>query len=299
MTEAVEAKSLLSRTKNPDAWFGVVWNMNLYRGCQHGCIYCDSRSECYRIERFDEVLVKSNAIPLLKKELSQKRNIQTIGTGAMSDPYTPLEKEWNLTGQALSLIADFGFPLHLITKSDLVLRDLPSLKRMVFASVSFTLTTTDDALAAIIEPHAPPPSARIRAMRVLSEAGIYVGVLMMPVLPFLEDNEANILSIVERSAEAGARYIIPWFGMSLRDRQREYYYRKLDEHFPGLRARYEKNYGDDYSCAVPDGKALSSVFRARCAEKGIVTDMKKVRRYTPRQLSLFSLFSSFDGRETP
>ncbi|MGE5707546.1 MAG: SPL family radical SAM protein [Bacteroidota bacterium] len=296
MTEAIEAKSILSRTKNPDAWFGVVWNMNLYRGCQHGCIYCDSRSECYRIERFDDVLVKSNAIPLLKKELSQKREINPIGTGAMSDPYTPLEKEWNLTGRALALIADFGFPLHLITKSDLILRDLDTLKRMVFASVSFTLTTTDDALAAIVEPLAPPPSARLHAMRVLSEAGIYVGVLMMPVLPFLEDNEANILSIVERSAAAGARYIIPWFGMSLRDRQREYYYQKLDEHFPGLRERYEKKYGEDYNCSVPQGKALSSAFRARCAEKGIVTDMKKVQRYTPQQLSLLSMF---DGRETP
>lgn len=166
--------------------------MNLYRGCQHQCIYCDSRSECYQIENFDtEVLVKANAIELLEKELARKRVKGTIGTGSMNDPYMPLEGDVNLTGRALKVIARFGFPVHIMTKSGLVLRDLDTLCEINtrFAAVSFTITAADDELAKKLEPGAPLVSARFEAMKTLSDHGIHTGITMMPILPFIEDDE--------------------------------------------------------------------------------------------------------------
>ena len=213
--------------------------MNLYRGCEHHCIYCDSRSECYQIEDFDgELLVKVNAIDLLRQELASKRVKGVIGTGAMQDPYTPSEARLNMTGQALEVIAEWRYPVHIITKSDLILKDLDTLRRIneVHASVCFTVTTADDELGKKVEPGAPLVSDRFRAARVLAEQGIQVGLTLMPVLPFIEDNEENIAAIMARAHENGVSFVVPWFGMSMRRGQREYFYRKLDELFPGLRA---------------------------------------------------------------
>ena len=234
MIKEIQAKVLLSHVKQPDPWFGLKYGMNLYRGCQHQCIYCDSRSECYQIENFADILVKVNGIELLRKELASKRVKGTIGTGSMNDPYMPLERELNLTGRALKVIAQFGFPVHVITKSDLVLRDLDTLCEINrrYAAVSFTITTTDDELAKRLEPGAPLVSNRLRAIRVLANRGIHTGITMMPVLPFIEDSEDNITQIVQKAHEHGAAYIIPSFGMTLRDRQRAYYYEKLDRLFP-------------------------------------------------------------------
>src|SRR5512140_1498109 len=157
MIKDITAKTLLSSAKQPDPWFGIKYTMNLYRGCMHQCIYCDSRSECYQIENFTDVLVKVNAIDLLRKELPRKRVKGTIGTGSMSDPYLPLEATLNLTGRALEVIAQQQFPLHALTKSDLVLRDLETLREIsrVYAAVSFTITTADDDLGRKLEPGAP------------------------------------------------------------------------------------------------------------------------------------------------
>lgn len=251
MIREIQAKVLLSHVKQPDDWFGLKYNMNLYRGCQHRCIYCDSRSECYRIEDFDhEILVKANAIDLLRKELASKRVKGTIGTGSMNDPYMPVEADVNLTGQALDAIAEFRFPVHVMTKSDLVLRDLDTLCRInrVYTAVSFTITTADDELGRKLEPGAPLVSKRFRAMKALAEHGIRTGVTMMPILPFIEDDEENVRQIVEQAHAHGASYVIPWFGMSLRDRQRAYYYERLDQLFPGLKREYQRVYGDQYSC---------------------------------------------------
>lgn len=242
MIREIKAKALLSHSKEPDSWFGIRYSMNIYRGCQHQCIYCDSRSECYGIEDFREVLVKVNALELLRDELPRKREKGTIGTGAMSDPYGPLERGYNLTGQALQIISTWQFPLHLLTKSDMVLRDLDIIAAInrVQARISFTVTTADDALAAKLEPGAPLPSRRYAAMARLAERGVPTGVLLMPVLPFIEDNEENIRGVVERAADAGASYILAAFGMTMRDRQRTYFYQRLDELFPGMRRRYER-----------------------------------------------------------
>jgi DNA repair photolyase len=226
------------------------------------------------------VLVKINAIELLEKELRRKRVKGTIGFGSMSDPYTPAERKYNLTGQALEIIKNYRFPVNLITKSDLVLKDLDTLVQInhVQASICFTITTTDDGLARKLEPGAPLPSARFNAMKTLAHHGIHVGVTLMPVLPFIEDNHENITQIVEQTVEHGGSFIIPWFGMSLRDRQRSYYYEQLDRLFPGMRDKYERRFGPRYSCPADHAKELSRHFDDLCAKHGLST---RIPRYLP------------------
>jgi len=289
MVREIQAKVLLSRVRQPDTLFGLSYGMNLYRGCQHGCIYCDSRSACYEIDDFTDIQVKVNALELLERELSRKRVKGTIGTGSMNDPYMPLEQTYRLTGQALEIIARYRFPVHVITKSDLVLLDLETLRQIsqVYAAVSFTVTSADDALCRLVEPGAPPASRRFAAMRRLADAGILTGVTLMPVLPFLEDTPQNITAIVEQAAEAGAKYILPWFGMSLRDRQRDYFYQKLDLHFPGLRQRYERRFGDRYGCDSPQAAQLSALLDSLCARYGLSRRMPVYRREAATQMKLF------------
>ena len=290
MNKEIQAKVLLSHVKQPDTWFRLKYNMNLYRGCQHRCIYCDSRSACYQIDNFDdEVLVKANAIELLANELARKRVKGVIGTGAMNDPYMPLERKINLTGRALEVIARFGFAVHILTKSDLVLRDLDTLVKINqrYAAVSFTITTADDELGKRVEPGASPVSDRFKAMRVLADHGIYTGVTLMPVLPFIEDNEENIAAIVQQAHEHGASYIIASFAVTMRDRQRAYYYDKLDKLFPGLRQQYEAKFGERYDCSANNAGRLYAVFNELCRQYGITTRMKPYETETATQLSLF------------
>ncbi len=290
MIKEIQAKVLLSHVKQPDTWFGLKYNMNLYRGCEHRCIYCDSRSECYQIDNFDgEVLVKANAIELLTNELARKRVKGTIGTGSMNDPYMPLERKINLTGRALEVIARFGFTVHILTKSDLVLRDLDTLVKINqrYAAVSFTITTADDELGKRVEPGASLVSDRLEAMRVLAEHGIYTGVTLMPVLPFIEDTEENIAAIVQRAYEHGASYIIASFGMTMRDRQRAYYYDRLDKLFPGLRQQYEGKFGERYDCPANGAGRLYAMFNELCSQYGIATRIKPYETETATQLSLF------------
>jgi len=280
MIKDITAKTILSSAMQPDPWFGIKYTMNLYRGCQHQCIYCDSRSECYQIENFADILVKVNAIDLLRQALPRKRVIGTIGTGSMNDPYQPLEATRNLTGQALRLIADNRFPVHVITKSDLVLRDLDTLREIsqVYAAVSFTITTADDALGKMIEPGAPLVSKRFAAMKTFAENGILTGVTMMPILPFIEDTEENIRAIVTQAQANGAHYIIAAFGMTLRDRQRAYYYDKLDKLLPGLSEKYRTRFGERYSAPANNTKPLEKIFRDECNHFGIATRMPQ---FTP------------------
>ena len=284
MIREIQARTLLARVKGTDDWFGLYYNMNLYRGCQHQCIYCDSRSECYQIEDFNhDVLVKVNAVELLRRELAGKRVVGTIGTGSMNDPYMPLEKEICLTRRALEVIAEFGFPVHTITKSDIVLRDLnlfAAIQQKTYAAVTFTVTTADDDLSRKLEPGAPVSSRRLAALRTLSLRGVLVGITLMPVLPFIEDTEDNIRRIVTLAADNGAKYILPAFGMTLRDRQRAYYYAKLDKHFPGLRPRYEKAFGERYSAQARNAQRLGQVFGELCEKFGIAT---RIPAFTPQK----------------
>jgi DNA repair photolyase len=288
--QLIQAKSLLNPIKQPDTWFGLKYTMNLYRGCQHRCIYCDSRSQCYGIERFDQdVLVKANAPDLLRDELARKRRKGTIGTGSMNDPYMPLEKKLNLTGRILAIIAEFRFPVHVITKSDLVLRDADVLQQIsqTYTAVSFTLTTTDDDLARQVEPAAPWPSARLRAMAQLAARGIYTGVTLMPVLPFLQDNPANIRAIVQQAADNGAQYFLASFGVTLRDRQRAYFYAELDRRFPGVRAQYERQFGGQYFAPAREYEGLTAVFQETCVQFNVPTRIRPYATPHPTQLSLF------------
>jgi DNA repair photolyase len=282
MIKEIKAKSILNRLSQPDPWFGLTYTMNLYRGCQHQCIYCDSRSQCYQIENFKDVLVKVNGPELLRQELARKRKKGTIGTGSMHDPYMPIEKQRYLTGAALEVIADFKFPVHVMTKSDLVLRDSEILKQLseVYTAVSFTITTIDDGLGKKVEPGAPLVSDRFRAMEKLSSAGILTGVSMMPILPFLQDTEENILGIANRAADSGARYLLPWLGMSLRDRQRAYYYTELDILFPGIKEKYIQRYGNQYRVLANDADVLHEKLVLACQKFDLAT---KIPIYAPEQ----------------
>jgi DNA repair photolyase len=263
MVNEISVKTILNPVRQPDTWFGLKYNMNLYRGCQHQCIYCDSRSECYRIEDFSRIEVKINALELLEDLLPRKRVVGTIGFGSMNDPYMPVERQYRMTGRALEIIQRHDFPIHILTKSDLVLQDQAVIKDIsrIYAAVSFTITTADDDLAAILEPGAPPPSGRFRALEEFASAGILTGVVLMPVLPFLEDGVENIQQIVRQAGDSGASYIIPAFGISLRPGSRDYYYHKLDQHFPGLKERYIRAFGDSYQCPCPNWRDLERAFR--------------------------------------
>lgn len=282
MIKPIEAKSILIRCGDPNGWFGARYNMNIYRGCEHHCIYCDSRSDCYRIANFDgELLVKANAIELLHKELRRLRVKGVVGTGAMHDPYTPSEAELRMTERALQALAEYEYPVHITTKSDLVLRDLPLLEQInrQRASVCLTVTTADDDLARKLEPGAPSPSRRLSAARELSDRGIQVGVLLMPVLPFIEDSIDNLEHVMRRCSESGVQFVVPCFGVTQRAGQREWFHRKLDALFPGVRSMYERAYGDRYVCRSPNADALGSRFEELTRQYGFETT---VRPWVPR-----------------
>ncbi len=293
--ETIPAKTIVTRVKN--GWFGNDYNMNIYRGCCHGCIYCDSRSECYHIEDFDRVRIKEGALTIIRDDLRRKVRTGVVGTGSMSDPYNPFEKELQLTRHALELLDAYGFGVDIATKSDLIVRDIDILTGIREHSpvlCKLTVTTADDALAALLEPHAPPPSARLAAIRRLSGSGLFAGLLLMPVLPFLEDNEENVLEIVRQAAESGARFIYPAFGVTLRQNQRAYYLDKLEEAFPGrgLKDIYIRRYGDTYECRSPRAKSLWEAFRQACDRCGLLYEMRDIVRayrqgYGDGQLSLF------------
>ena len=283
----IQAKTLLARVNWRDAWFGMTDNMNLYRGCQHQCIYCDTRSECYQVDSFNEdVLVKANAIALLRNELAHRRNKGIIGTGSMNDPYMPLEADYRLTRRAIETIAEFGFGVHITTKSALVRRDIDLLQAIgpLRASVLMTITTADDVLGSVLEPGASLVSERFTALADLAAYGITTGVALMPVLPFIEDNAANVTAIINRAAQAGVGYLIHALGMTLRDRQRVYYYQQLDRSFPGLRQRYESLYGGAYFCPCQHASVLEQLITELC-EKHSLT-MRACREPEPAQFSL-------------
>lgn len=294
--EYVAAKHLLHRSKSTE-WFGTDHTMNIYRGCCHGCLYCDSRSDCYQIDGFDTVRAKADALRVLRDDLARKARPAFICTGSMSDPYNPFEEELELTRHALELIDAYDCGVAIATKSDLIVRDidvLTSIRGHSPVICKITITTADDALAAGIEPNAPPPTRRLAALEKLAGAGLFTGVLLMPVLPFLEDSDENVLSVVEGAAGAGARFIYPAFGVTMRQGQREYFLNGLEGAFPGrgLKERYLRQYGDRYQCASPRARALWEVFTAACRERGILYDMKSIIRaatlgYGDRQLTFF------------
>lgn len=277
--EFIDTKTILTKVKYGNEWYGIDYNMNLYRGCSHRCIYCDSRSSCYHIDNFDTVRGKKNVIDILEHELSKKRSKGVIGIGSMSDTYNPQEINYEQTRQALKLISKYGYGVSIDTKSDLILRDIDLLKEINSKNnviIKFTITTPNDELSKIIEPNVCVSSKRLQAIKTLSNNGIFVGIMMNPVLPFITDKEEDIKKLVKLAYENGAKFIHTFMGMTLRENQREYYFDKLDKHFIGLKEKYIKYYGDRYNCVVPNYQKLYKVFTDECNKYGILYNMNDI-----------------------
>jgi len=280
--EYIPAKTLISNYNKDNWWFGINYNMNIYKGCSNGCIYCDSRSECYGLENFDRIRAKKDAIQIITNELRKKRKKGIIGTGAMSDPYNPFEKEMMLTRDALKEINNFNFGIAIATKSDLVLRDIDILKKIKSHSptlIKITITTFDDELCKRIEPNVCVTSKRFKAIKELSNNGIFTGILLMPILPFINDNEENIVQIVRKAHECGAKFIFAYgMGLTLRGNQREYFYNSLIEKFPNknIVAKYKETFGNKYECASLNHKRLWYIFKNECEKLGILYKMEDI-----------------------
>lgn len=255
--------------------------MNLFRGCTHGCIYCDSRSLCYGMDHaFEDVEVKINTPELLSAALRAKRKPCMIGTGAMSDPYIPFPETLAITRQCLSIIERHGFGLAIQTKSARILQDMELLRSIHEKSkcvVQMTLTTFDEALCRILEPNVSTTRERFEALLQFRDAGIPTVVWLSPILPFLNDTEENLRGILSYCVEAGVRGILCFgMGLTLRDGNREYFYQKLDAHFPGLRQKYERAYGFRYEVPSPNSARLMRLFHDTCAEHGILSDPEAI-----------------------
>jgi len=292
--QTIPAKSIVYKNKSPDSWFGLDYNMNIYRGCSHGCIYCDSRSDCYRNIDFDTVKVKEDALRIVRDDLRRKVKTGVVGTGAMSDPYNPLENELKLTRNSLELINAFEFGASLCTKSALVSRDAGVLRDIKGHSpviVKLSITTSDDVLCKQIEPNVSVTSERFKAIQILADDGIFCGVMVVPMLPYLTDSTENIIAILNMAKEAGAKFVYTYMGMTLRQGNREYFYDNLDKSFPGIKDRYIKRYGYRYNIYSPNMKKMWGVFTEQCEQLGLLHDMKSIiRRYKAgydRQQTLF------------
>lgn len=286
----VQAKGILS----------AGGGMNLYRGCTHGCIYCDARSRCYHMEHdFEDIEVKQNALSLLETELRRKRKKCMISTGAMTDPYIPLEDDLCHVRRALLLAEEYGFGFSVLTKSDRVLRDLDILRRInrkTRCVVQMTMTTYDEDLCRKIEPKVSTTRERAEALKILHEAGIPTVVWLSPILPFINDTEENIRGILDLCASAGVYGVICFgMGLTLREGNREYFYQQLDRLFPGMKERYIRTFGFRYECNSPDNERLMRVFHEICRQYGMVSNMGEIfsflgrfeNAYETQQISLF------------
>ena len=289
----VDAKGILTGNSG-------YYGMNIYRGCSHGCIYCDSRSKCYQFTHaFEDIEVKQNAPELLEKALRSKRKKCMIGTGAMSDPYMHCEEELRLTRKCLEIIHKYGFGAAIQTKSDRILRDidlLDEINRSAKCVVQITLTTYDDDLCSILEPHVCNTKRRIEVLEIMRDRGIPTVVWLTPILPFINDTAENITSIMNECVRTGVKGIIDFgMGLTLREGDREYYYAALDKHFPGMKQSYIRRYGNSYELPSPDAKELASIVQKICKENGILLTpeecfsyMREMPEKNP-QISIFDL----------
>ncbi|MBR6223352.1 MAG: radical SAM protein [Lachnospiraceae bacterium] len=289
----VDAKGILSGN-------GGYLGMNIYRGCTHGCIYCDSRSKCYQFTHpFEDIEVKQNAPELLFKTLKSKRKISMIGTGAMSDPYMHCEEELGLTRKCLEIIRDLGFGVAIQTKSDRILRDidiLDEINKNTKAVVQMTLTTYDDELCSIVEPNVCNTKRRIEVLEEMKKRGIPTVVWITPILPFINDTKENVSAILNECVRVGVKGIIDFgMGLTLREGDREYFYAALDKHFPGMKDKYIKTYGNAYELPSPNAKELKELLRTICEDNGIPWKPDDCFRYMGEipdkypQMSLFEM----------
>ena len=291
----VDAKGILTGS-------GGYYGMNIYRGCTHGCIYCDSRSRCYQFTHpFEDIEVKQNAPELLEKMLKSKRKKCMIGTGAMSDPYMHCEEKLELTRKCLKIILENGFGVAVQTKSDRILRDidlLSEINRSAKCVVQMTLTTYDDDLCRIIEPNVCNTKRRIEVLEEMQKRGIPTIVWITPILPFINDTEDNIRAILNECVRVGVKGIIDFgMGLTLREGDREYYYAALDRHFPGMKERYIKMYGNAYELPSPNAQELKDIFLRICEDNGILSTPEACFGFMQelpdkyQQMSVFDLVS--------
>ena len=288
----VDAKGILTGS-------GGHYGMNIYRGCSHGCIYCDSRSRCYQFPHpFEDIEVKQNAPELLEKALKAKRRKCMIGTGSMSDPYMHCEEELRLTRRCLEVILRYGFGVAIQTKSDRILRDidlLDEINRSAKCVVQLTLTTYDDDLCRILEPHVCVTRRRIEVLEEMRKRGIPTVVWLTPILPFINDTEENIAAILNECVRVGVKGIIDFgMGLTLREGDREYYYAALDKHFPGMKERYIARYGNAYELPSPRAKELTALFRRVCAENAILSGLEACFGYMNELPEKYPQMSLFD-----
>lgn len=284
----VEAKGILSSNNG----------MNIYRGCTHGCIYCDSRSKCYGFtHEFEDIEVKINAPQLLEKALKSKRKKCMIGTGAMCDPYLHIEENLRLTRKCLELIDQYEYGAAVQTKSTRVLRDMDLLKSInnkTKAVVQMTMTTYDEALCRILEPNVSTTKERFEALMQFKKAGIHTVVWLTPILPFINDTEENVRGILGYCIEAGVKGIICFgMGVTLRDGDREYFYKALDKHFPGMKNKYIRTYGNAYDIPSPNNEKLLEILKEICVKNGMMYQIKECFQYLhefPQKYEQMSLF---------
>ena len=292
----IPAKTIVQKTKSADAWFGVDYNMNIYRGCSHGCIYCDSRSDCYRNTDFDTVKVKKDALRIIRDDLRRKVKTGVVGSGAMSDPYNPLEHTQRLTRNSLELINAYTFGASLCTKSALIVRDsdvLNDISKHSPVIIKMSITAFDDELSKRLEPNVSVTSERLAALSELSKTGLFCGVLLVPVLPFITDTEDNIKMILQGAKDAGAKFVYSYMGMTLRQGNREYFYQQLDNlGMSEMKYKYQNRFDLRYSISSPKIKKLCSIYREECNRLGLLCSMKAIIHqykadYEMGQLSLF------------
>ena len=272
--------------------------MNVYRGCTHGCIYCDSRSLCYHFTHpFEDIEVKRNAPELLEKALRSRKTKCMIGTGAMSDPYMHCEEQLRFTRKCLEIILRYGFGAAVQTKSDRILQDidlLAEINRSAKCVVQITLTTYDDDLCRILEPNVCNTKRRIEVLEEMQKRGIPTVVWLTPILPYINDTKENITSIMNECVRTGVKGVIDFgMGLTLRDGNREYYYAALDRHFPGLKQKYIQRYGNSYELPSPNAKELSGIVQRICREHSILSTPDDCFRYMselPEKVSKISLF---------
>lgn len=287
----IDAKGILTGS-------GGYYGMNIYRGCSHGCIYCDSRSRCYQFTHpFEDIEVKQNAPELLEAALRAKRKKCMIGTGSMSDPYMHCEEELRLTRRCLEIILKYGFGAAVQTKSDRILRDidlLSEINQTAKCVVQMTLTTYDEDLCRILEPNVCGTKRRIEVLEKMREKGIPTVVWLTPILPFINDTEDNVTKILNECVRAGVKGVIDFgMGLTLREGDREYYYAKLDKHFPGMKERYIRRYGNAYELPSPNAEELMRICRNICGENGILAtpdDCFSFMRELPERYPQMSIF---------
>ena len=260
----VEAKTILSGSNG-------FCGMNIYRGCSHGCVYCDSRSKCYQFTHpFEDIEVKQNAPELLEVALRAKRKKCMIGTGSMSDPYMHCEEKLQLTRRCLEVIRKYGFGAAIQTKSDRILQDidlLDEINRTAKCVVQITLTTYDDELCRLLEPNVCNTKRRIEVLEKMQERGIPTVVWMTPILPFINDTAENVTAILNECARVGVKGVI------------EYYYQALDRHFPDMKQCYISRYGNAYELPSPNAAELREVFRKICRDNGMLSSPEECFRY--------------------